>query len=35
MDNDELATYRTFIRTANNFEEFASAEKDEVDTGLG
>lgn len=26
--------YRTFIRSARNWEEFASAEKKEVDTGL-
>ena len=27
-------TYRTFIRAANNWEEFAHALKTEVDTGL-
>lgn len=26
--------YRTFIRSARNWEEFSSAEKKEVDTGL-
>jgi len=29
-----MTTYRTFKRTANNFEEFASAKKVTVDTGL-
>lgn len=29
-----MITYRTFIRSARNFEEFASAEKREVETGL-
>jgi hypothetical protein len=29
-----MDTYRTFTRSANNFEEFSSAEKVEVDTGL-
>lgn len=28
------ATYYTFLRSARNFEEFASAEKQVVDTGL-
>ncbi len=32
--SDEAKTYRTFLRSANNFEEFASADKREVDTGL-
>ena len=27
-------TYRTFIREATNWEEFAHAEKSEIDTGL-
>lgn len=27
-------TYRTFLRSARNFEEFASAEKIEQETGL-
>lgn len=27
-------TYRTFIRSARNWQEFSSAEKKEVDTGL-
>jgi hypothetical protein len=27
-------TYRTFIREATNWEEFAHAEKAEIDTGL-
>lgn len=27
-------TYRTFIRSARNFEEFASADKIEQDSGL-
>ena len=29
-----METYRTFIRTAKNFEEFASAVKNEQETGL-
>jgi len=29
-----MLTYRTFLRTATNFEEFASAEKIEQETGL-
>ncbi len=32
--SDEAKTYRTFLRSANNFEEFSSAEKREVDTCL-
>ncbi len=30
----ETKTYRTFLRSANNWSEFASAEKREIDTGL-
>jgi hypothetical protein len=29
-----MDTYRTFKRSARNFEEFSSAEKIEVETGL-
>ena len=29
-----MTTYRTFIREATNWEEFAKAEKAEIDTGL-
>jgi hypothetical protein len=29
-----MPTYKTFIRTANNFDQFAKARKRTVDTGL-
>ncbi len=32
--SDEAKTYRTFLRTANSFSEFASADKREVGTRL-